>query len=45
MCQDLFNDEFENVLNESLTVLKGKKDIKREITKIVEHCANNILNT
>jgi hypothetical protein len=43
MCNDLFNEDFETVLQDSLDVLKSKKDMKKEITKIVEKCANKIL--
>ena len=44
-CQSMFTEEFEGVLHDSLKVLKSRKDIKRDITKLVENCAAQILQS
>ena len=42
MCQTLVNSDFESILQECLGVLKNKREIKKDITNLVEKCANNI---
>ena len=43
LSENLFNDEFEGILRESLTVIKERKVLKNEIHKLVEECANHIV--
>jgi hypothetical protein len=43
MCQRLFDEDFESVLEDSLQVLRGRKEVKREITHLVEKCATNLV--
>ena len=40
LSEDLFNDDFESILRECLTILKERKNIRKDIHKIVEECAN-----
>lgn len=43
MLNNVFEEDFEPTLEESLAILSGRKQMKKEITEIIEKCANSII--
>ena len=43
LSENLFNDDFEGILRESLSIIKERKVLRNEIHRIVEDCANQIV--
>ncbi len=44
ICQDLFNDEFEDLLSQSLGVINEKNELKNKITEIIENNTKDLIS-
>jgi hypothetical protein len=45
VCEKLFDQDFEEILEESLEIIRERKEMKKEVHNIVEKCAFQLLNT